>query len=298
MAGAKLAHHARVLPKDGKLAGTLRVGDMTDGACYAIVAAIRDQDGKAISTKTETFTRKVMPFETAAKAGIADLVPAPFTPPVIRDQTVACIGRIYRHGAAGLLESLVAAGKELLAAPAALKVKVGDGPAVSLVGDTPRLTARGIGMVAYQQVFAGSGLKMEVTGDFDYDGFYRFSVRLAPGAGPVDLSQCYLELPLREASATLMEAPVEWMWKDGEKCTGFLAAAARPSVGLQTLSLRRARAQGQHAAVLLGRATTIAASVSPAHRTRACTTTMPCPPPRSIAKAGRSSFAPGSSTSR
>ena len=66
---------------------------------------------------------------------------------------------------------------------------------------------------------------MEVTGEFDYDGFYRFSVQLAPGAEPVDISQCYLELPLREASATLMEAPVEWMWKDWEKCTGFLDAA-------------------------------------------------------------------------
>ena len=110
-------------PKDGKLAGTLRVGEMADGATCEIVAAIRDKDGKAISAKKETFTRKVMPFETAPKAGIADLVPAPFTPPLIAGSAVSCVGPSLhaRHGRPP--ESLVAAGEELLAAPAALKVE-------------------------------------------------------------------------------------------------------------------------------------------------------------------------------
>ena len=87
-----------------------------------------------------------MPFETAPKAGIADLVPAPFTPPVIEGNAVSCVGRVYTHGRPGLLESLVAAGQEILAAPAALKVKIGDGPRrFALAGDAPTLTARGQG---------------------------------------------------------------------------------------------------------------------------------------------------------
>lgn len=225
LGGRELAHHTRALPKEGKLAGTLFIGELADGATCEIVAAIRDKKGETISAKKETFQRTVMPFETAAKAGIADIVPAPFTPPAIAGNAVACVGRVYTHGTAGLLQSLVAGGKEILAAPATLNVKTGAGNTVALTGGRPTLKAQGRGGVAYEQVFTGAGLTMEVTGHFDYDGFYRFSVRLAPLAGSVDIRQCYVELPLCEASATLLEAPVEWMWKDWEKCTGFLDVA-------------------------------------------------------------------------
>jgi hypothetical protein len=223
--GRELVRQEQPLPKSGKIAGTLAVGVMTDGATYQIAATIVRKDGQPISSKWETFTRKVMPFENAPKAGLTDLVPAPFTPPTIGQESVACVGRSYTHGRAGLLESLVAAGQELLAAPATLKVKIGDGPAVSLAGEPPTLTARGKGQVACRQTFSSPGLTMDVDGIFDYDGFYRFSVRLAPGAAPVDLKQCYLELPLRSSHATLLDAPVEWMWKDWRQCTGFLDAA-------------------------------------------------------------------------
>jgi hypothetical protein len=223
--GKELARREHRLPKDGRMSGTLRVGKMADGATYEIAAAVCDKDGKAVSVKTETFTRTLMPFEKAAKQGIGDLVPAPFTPPVIQGSSVSCIGRTYSHGADGLLVGLVAAGKELLAAPAALKVKTGSGPAVALQGNTPTLKPRGRGQVDFRQAFSGAGVQMNVAGIFDYDGFYRFSVELLPAAAPVDLKQCCLELPLNEAHATLLEAAVEWKCKDWEKCEGFLDAA-------------------------------------------------------------------------
>jgi hypothetical protein len=220
----ELARHGQALAIDGKLAGTLDVGKMTDGTTYEVVATIADKEGKPISAKNESFTRKIMPFETAPKAGMADIVPRPFTPPRIAHDTVSCVGRVYGHGTAGLLESLVAAGREILAAPAALKVGSGAAGAVALIGSKPTLKPTGRGKAAYQQSFTGPGVKMNVTGDFDYDGFYCFSVQITPSGEPVDIRQCYLELPLREAVATLVEAPVEWMWKDWEKCAGFLDA--------------------------------------------------------------------------
>jgi hypothetical protein len=223
--GRQLARQEQPLPKDGKIAETINVGAMTDGATYEIAAAIVRSDSQPLSTQRETFTRKVMPFETAPPAGVADLVSPPFTPPKIGQDSIACIGRTYTHGRQGLLESLVAAGRELLAAPATLKVKVGDQAAVALAGDAPTLAAHGKGQAACRQTFAGAGLKMTVDGRFDYDGFYRFSVLLAPGAAAVDLKQCYLELPIRESHATLMDAPVEWMSKDWRRSTGFLPAA-------------------------------------------------------------------------
>ena len=193
----ELARHDRTLPKDGKLAGTIQSGPMTDGTNYNVAAQIIAKDGTVISTKKETFTRRVMPFENAPQAGMSDLVPTPFTPPAVRGNAVSCVGRVYTHGPAGLLEGLVAAGQKLLAAPATLQVRIGGAKAIALVGNEPRLKARGRGQIDYQQTFTGRGLRMVVDGVFDYDGFYRFSALLAPVAGPVDLSECYLELPLR-----------------------------------------------------------------------------------------------------
>ena len=166
--------------------------------------------------------RRVMPFEKAARAGLSDLVPPPFVEPAIRDGAVSCVGRVYAHGDFGLLESIVAAGKDLLAAPAAFRARVGAGTASLLVGGTPRLARRGKGQIDFRQDFSGDGLRMEVTGEFDYDGFYRFAVRLLPAAGPVDLRECCLEVPLQEAHAAMIEAPVEWMWQGWEQCTGLL----------------------------------------------------------------------------
>ncbi|MGA2031375.1 MAG: hypothetical protein ABSG68_03895, partial [Thermoguttaceae bacterium] len=223
--GRELARHEQALPGDGKIAGTVRIGPLSDGASCTVVATIVDTDGKPLSTKTETFQRTVMPFEKAPKAGVDDLLPSPFTPPVVRAGTVSCVGRTYGHGAAGLLTSLVAAEREILASPAVFRVKVGDGPATALRGDVPTLRSRGKGQVDYRQVFRGAGLQIAVQGVFDYDGFYRFRAELSPDRAPADLRQCCLEVPLGAPHATLLEAPVEWLWPQFEKCAGFLEPA-------------------------------------------------------------------------
>jgi hypothetical protein len=223
--GRELARQEQPLPKSGKITGMTDVGPTTDGMTYEAVATIVSNDAQPLSEKRELFTRTVLSFEKAPQAGVADIVPAPFAPPAIGSGSVACVGRTYSHGQHGLLESLVAADQELLSAPAALKVKIGDGPAVSLAGGTPILTAHGKGQVDYRQSFSAPGVKMQVEGVFDYDGFYRFSVRLSPDATAVDLKQCYLELPIRETHATLLDAPVEWMSTDWRRCTNFLDKA-------------------------------------------------------------------------
>jgi hypothetical protein len=223
--GRELARREQPLPKDGRMGGTLAVGKMTDGATYQVAAAICDKAGKPISVKSETFTRRLMPFEKAPRQGIEDVVPPPFTPPAIQGNAVSCVGRTYVHSPGGLLAGVTTAGKELLAAAATLNVQTtAGGPSVALRGNAPTLKARGKGLVDYEQAFTGAGVRMRVAGVFDYDGFYRFSVELAPAAAAVDLRQCCLEVPLDAAHATLLEAPVEWMWKDWEKCAGFLDA--------------------------------------------------------------------------
>ena len=210
------------LPKTGTIARSINVGAFVDGVTYRLQATIKDGKGKTISERTESFTRHVMPFEKAARAGLSDIVISPFTPPVITGTSVSCWGRTYGHGSRGLLEKLIAANDDLLAAPAVFKAVLGDGATVTLTGEEPRLSPQGKGKVEYQQSFRGGGIAMQVKGVFDYDGFYRFTTTFAPMDGSVRIKELRLEIPLKPEHATLIDAPVAWMHKGGEKALGFL----------------------------------------------------------------------------
>jgi len=220
--GREIQKQALPLPKEGIVETSIQAGEMPDGAKYEITVAIRGKDGKEISSKTEKFTRKVMDFEKAPKAGLSDIVVPPFTPPVIRRTSVSCWGRTYCHGVEGLLTSLVAADKELLAKPARLLAKIGESERVALAGQEPTLKPLGKGKTTYAQTFTGGGLKIKMTGEFDYDGFYLFKAAFASEKDPVDLRELRLEIQVKGEHATMIEAPVQWMWKNWEKCCDFL----------------------------------------------------------------------------
>ena len=215
--GQEILVQTNPLPKDGKLSGTLSVGAMPDGANYELAAVIRGEDGQEISRQTNGFTRKVMPFETAPKPGLSDLVVPPFTPPVIRRDAVSVWGRTYQHGPDGLLESLEAADKIILAGPARF---VAGG--VPLPGGKTNLKQHGAGQVDYEQTFQAAGIILLVAGVLDYDGFYRFHVTMAPQAQAVAVSELHFEIPLHAENAILTESPHDWAGLEGDNCTGFL----------------------------------------------------------------------------
>ena len=328
-AGRQLVREELPLPKDGKLAGMLDAGTMRDGAKYDVAATIVRSDGQPISEKRDSFTRTVMLFEKAPKAGLEDLVPAPFTPPTIAplaprgrgvggEGAIGCVGRTYAHGSKGLLMSLIAADQEMLAAPATLRVKIGDRPPIALEGDRPTIVPQGKGRVSYRQTFSGGGVKIDLDGIFDYDGFYRFSARLARdsetgaaaehaasggangGGAPPGRSIC--------GNAT-------WKCRSARRVP---RCSTRRSIGCppagahaRIFSTRRKAGCGIRSAIHLrpaiaketcrriaGSATMIAGFVIPVHRIKACTTTMPCPRQPSIVKVRRSCSGRGLSTSR
>lgn len=228
--GQAVIRERHVLAADRRAHGYLHVGRMPDGARYTVVAALTDRSGKELARQTDTFTRHIMPFETADPVGARDIVVPPFTPPVVGRSAVSCWGRTYRHGARGLVEQITAAGGPLLSRPAAFLVR-GNGHALSaLRGSPPKLSAVGRGAARYDQTFTGQGVSLKVHGDFDYDGFYRFSVRLAPTGGPVRIDDLRLEIPFRETVAQLIEASVTWRRKLGTQpeCMGELSRKQGP----------------------------------------------------------------------
>ena len=222
--GSEIRRSDLSIGKDARLTGTLDAGPMPDGAGYEITAEILDTDGKSLASRTERFTRHVMPFEQAPRAGLSDVVVPPFTPPFIKGPAISCWGRTYVHGQGGLLEHLVAAGEDILARPAAIVARTTDGKAVTLAGARPQLSTQGKGRVVYRQIFSGAGIQITAGGILDYDGFYRIHLdaAAADASHPPDIADIHLELPFKGKCATLMDAPVTWGRPGSEKRCGFI----------------------------------------------------------------------------
>jgi Family of unknown function (DUF6067) len=204
--GKEIKRDSVDLPADGKIHRSISLGTFTDGTKYDLKGTIEDASGASIAEHTESFTRHIMPFEKADPAGYSDIVIPPFTPPMIDGASVSCWGRTYKHGADGLLESLIAADDDLLLKPAAFIATLGDGKTVTLTGDTPQLKPHSKGAVDYHQTFRGGGIVLQVDGLFDYDGFYRFHTTYGPDSAPVDIKDLHLEIPVKSQHATLIDA--------------------------------------------------------------------------------------------
>jgi hypothetical protein len=222
--GKEIQRDSLALPADGKINRSIKLGKFTDGTTYTLQAIISDADGKMIAQHSESWTRHVMPFEKAPKAGLSDIVIPPFTAPTIAGSAVSCWNRTYKHGPDGLLESLIAANDNLLARPATFKAILANGQSATLTGDAPTLKPHGIGMVDYAQAFHGGGITLNVTGVFDYDGFYRFAATFGPDSAPVDIKELRLEIPIKSAHATLIDAAADANFSGGsDKSLGLLS---------------------------------------------------------------------------
>jgi Family of unknown function (DUF6067) len=222
--GKSIINRTAPIAADGKAHDYLDVGKMPDGAVYTVTAILTDQSQKELARQTQTFTRHVMPFETADPIGASDIIVPPFTPPVIDATSVSCWSRTYQHGTDGLLSQITAAGKPLFSRPATLLARTGDGQLTILTAAPPQIKPVGKGQASYQQTFTGAGITLNITGDFDYDGFYLFTVNLAPTNGPVKLADLRLEIPYADTVAQLIEASVSWRRIQGTQpqCSGEL----------------------------------------------------------------------------
>jgi hypothetical protein len=208
--GRPLKSEIHPLAADGQAHGYVDVGAMPDQAVYVLHAIIVNKSQQELARQRESFTRRVMAFERAPVAGESDILVPPFTAPVVDGLEVSCYGRTYRHGRDALLEQITAAGRSLFSRPAVLRAQVGSHPLTVLKGGAVELKAGGTGGVAYRQSFSGDGLTLHVRGEFDYDGFYRFTVRMAPTHRAVEVKDLRLEIGFKETVAELIEAAVTW----------------------------------------------------------------------------------------
>lgn len=208
--GQRIKEATGSVPVNGFVKQYIEVGTMPDKSNYTLRMIVRDQDKKELFRQEKTFTRQVQPFETAPPVGVSDIIVAPFTDPLLNGNDASVWGRTYHHGTDGLLTQITAADEDLLASPMTLSVRAGNGELAVLKGDGPKLTPDGKYRINYDQTFTGQGIKLTVHGALDYDGFYKFTITMAPDSSPVLVHELRLDIPFRDKVAQLLEAAVTW----------------------------------------------------------------------------------------
>lgn len=130
----------------------------------------------------------------------ADKVPAPWTPLQSGDSRAEVWGRAYGFSAGILFSSLVSQGKEILAAPATLRL---DG--TPLAGPTEIRKGSATDLTAEWEKRAHCG-KVEVESRIrtHFDGYCEVAVTLCPSGGARELTTLSLDIPLRGDVARLV----------------------------------------------------------------------------------------------
>jgi hypothetical protein len=165
--------------------------DLPDGE-YAVTVALAGWAQPFV----RTFTRKHFPWE-GNTLGVTTRVYPPFEPIRVKGRDIHVALRRYRSDGLGLWSSVASEGRELLAAPMALRA---DGKA--LVG-SGRFSAKGSHRVVYEGAAATASAMVRTRCTTEYDGCMRVELTLAPGKSRRKLNSLVLEIPLVDREAPL-----------------------------------------------------------------------------------------------
>jgi len=174
--------------------GTYAIPDLPDGT-YRLAVRLSGEGAPAVPV-TEDFERRHYEWEHN-RLGITDEVMPPFTPMTVQGTTVGCILREHRHGAAGLWDSLVSEGRELLAAPMRWEVETAAGVA-TVEGAGWKATRQAPTAVAGEARWQAGALKALTRTEYDVDGMMLVTLTL-DAAPTTDVRRLSLVIPLRDA---------------------------------------------------------------------------------------------------
>ena len=159
-----------------------------------------------------------------------DEVVAPFTPLLVKDRTIQCLGRAITLGEDGFparIRSffspentrLVASGRDVLAGPINLVVEDASGQTMTWTASGVAITGQKPGAVTWEFHNAAGLIRMDGSARMEMDGYLEFQVKLAASAAAV-VKDIRLEIPVAEEAALYMmglgktggSRPAEFSW--------------------------------------------------------------------------------------
>ena len=189
---------------NGMGTAVLDVGLLPEGT-FPIAGTFFDEGGKAVGTFESSFVRRAIPWMDN-RIGIVDTPPAPFTPVSVSGRRVTAVGREYEVGDDGNFSGIVVKGEAILAGPMHFEVVTG-GQAVTLgASSATRVESGDQAQASWSAASHGGGVSIESRTSFEYDGMAKYTLRVAPEAGPVRVERLALKIPLKADYGWLLHA--------------------------------------------------------------------------------------------
>jgi hypothetical protein len=134
--------------------------------------------------------------------GIDDEPVAPYTPLIIRDKTISCLGRSVRLNDQGLPEMIVSRGNEILSEQLYFVVETNSGIS-SFKKPTFKITEQKDGIIKWESKSENNDFSMICTGNMEFDGHLNFQCDLIPKKD-IPVKDIRLELPFRSSCSDYM----------------------------------------------------------------------------------------------
>jgi len=197
----------------------LATRDLKPGA-YKLETEIRAA-AKPVATDSQDFEKRPTPPWHGNRIGLSDGVPPPFTPIKVKGHDLACWGRRYRLADRLLPTSITTAGRELLAQPIGLDVKLADGKTLDSTKGKATFAFTGKpadARVAWSAEQKLGSLTLTTTCWLEYDGLLWTTLTITPKQA-TKLAHIRLDIPLRKDRVTLVNN-----YDYSVKTTGLLPA--------------------------------------------------------------------------
>jgi hypothetical protein len=193
-------------------------GPLPAGAYVVRFASLNADTKQPIAPDvTFTLTRKIYEWENNS-IGITDKVMHPWTPMKVEGDKAQCWGREYTFDGTALPASIATlqpepsrgpAIRDVLAAPVRIVAETG-GKVLTWKPGAKAITAKTETRVDLTGSAEAPGLKAEVQGSLEFDGFYKIHLKLTPtGAGSFDSIR--VEVPMPTAGTRLFNHSAEAM---------------------------------------------------------------------------------------
>ena len=195
---AKKAVLTEPMPVDGKAAEKLfALPELTDGT-YLVRATLKG-DGVTAKPLEKNFLRQHFPWENNT-LGITNTVFAPFTPVKAEGDVVETVLRRHTMNHFGLWDSVVAKGRELLAASMTIQGEAASGK-IAWSFKKSGFTSQQPNLAVYETEAESAAVTIHTTSRMEEDGCMRVEMKLLPGSKPEAINSLSLDIPVKDELA-------------------------------------------------------------------------------------------------
>ena len=179
---------------------------------YNVICDITTKGGEPVASVTTKFVVPGPPVWLKEKVGVSDTPPPPWTPVVVKGDSVKVWGREYTLGAFGLPAKVDTQGASMLAGPISFRA-VSGGANVAWTPETRLVTKKTDAEVVFEGTSRSALGELSWRTQAEFDGFLLHDLSLTPAKGAV-VELMEIRIPIRKEFALL--------YSKGGRTRGFL----------------------------------------------------------------------------